>query len=378
MIFASLLAKLGFDTTAWTSGANKAKDELTSVNNHAKKTAASLKDTFGKKSMLGEMGEVLAGGGVVAGFALAARQVWELGDAWMGASKAEEEAINAASRYNSLVKAIDASRKQAAEWEYASNQRLIKSYRDLAVARNPDLKRDMDLKNQLDSVEESVNKQRQAIKDVEQERERAIERRKIAEQDLAEFERKRPKNITGNDTVNQANDWVYEKLIGGKRLEELKAVYDKEQAASVEAANKLFNMRKALAADEARLVQEKNNIIQKSDYEAEDERRKQAEKNAKERAEFEKDLVKQMRKVEIQELEGRRDELTQMVDRMKNIKDEFATQTTSEMRFGGVVQIQPKADNPMKAIAEKSLAELKGINVNLKELKKDDTVGADF
>lgn len=367
MIFASLLAKLGFDTTAWTSGANRAGQELDKLGKKSKGFFADLKKDFGKGSMLGQSLKLLAGGGAIAGVGLAARELANLGATIEEMSiqmrsgqksfrEFTEEGIRSIPILGNVTKFFDGLREAITGEKYAIDK-------------------------QINAYERRTQANRDAIAKAEEYKKIALSTLREVETEAAKS--KRASALLGIDNEFFREEWGVRFDIGDRLAKIRKDTADAIKQSEIDRLSKATDdpsrlklnqlmkdrelLIKAQADAELALEQEQADRIAEI-------RRKMDQKIAEDAAK----TARELREKQITELEVRKQQLTDIISASKSMDHEFGTQTTSNMRFGGTVQLQPKPNNPMQKIAEASLNELKGINQKIADIKHEEEVSASF
>ncbi len=396
-IFASLIARLGFDTKDWTKGGQQAQRDLDALNKKTKGFFGDLKSQFGKGSLLGQSTKLLVGGGAIAGVNMAAKEfealsgkISEMADAYRKGETSGKEMIGEILReipiLGHITKGFDALRNAITGENVAienANELARESEKlwDQHKKRLDDNKQaTIEWSKEIDGLRLRLRLASAAPGD-----KAAVEKSMGIEQQLADAKKKYESQIDSAALSQRpeldAQKRILKELLRGnysqgsrdaqiKKIQEMESVVRDAEAKAL-TAEKGYQEERQLILDVA-AAEERQQAIENTEKMMMD--RRNAESKAAD------DMNKIRKEKEIDALEDRKSQLEDIM-REGSKSDNVSAAVTHNMRFGaGIVQLQPQPDNPMRTIAKASLEELKGIKVKLGELKNNSeaTVGVTF
>ena len=385
MIFASLLARLGFDTTDWSAGAMRAKEQLKGLEGAVNSAMRGIKNTLGRNSLLGQLGKAFAAAGAISGLKTMINDINSLADRYIGAAKAAKEAETATANLWASQKSADEAIKTAKEWELDMAKKLTKAYRELDTAKNPEHKRANELDNELDEQASELDKKKREITATEKAIKDARERSTFASNQLKPIEDQKKQyadNVKIAMTPGAAIDSTLQKLAfehdTKDRESALEATIDKEQETIREGLQRLIILKAEFAQQEIEAEMLKNATIEKSDTEATEETRKKMEKEMEERRKIQEkaadDYVKlQKETVEKQisnlELQKRDIELNKPEGGESHHYQAAQTEAIRNATMR-VVIATPQITDPQKEAAKRAEGLLRAIDKHIQELNK--------
>ncbi len=373
MIFASLIAKLGFDTSGWTSGKATAVAGLKDY--EAKQTSAlqRIGQSFGRGSDLGRITRAIAGAGIVGGVVMLAKEVYALADAWTGASKAAEDYATAVKNNADTAKAVAEGKKTGDEAVRGLERQLRKAQEqnDLSFASPADafaIKQKAhaaELDDQVKDFKDKVSDTRQQADDAQKEVNRIAEeiagKKKLIEQ-----------NSIGHSGDAHLLDAVAVHNLK-KDVEELAKKQDEALQKRAEFANKATAMEGSLAK-QLDLIQKTKSLDANTAYGDELNAQAKAQKEANEKAvEMEKEKNRQLK--ELQE-QAKADAISTLEDQRNAVQEQIRTLSqkhkaveTHAIRGDAGIVTQEQKD-PNTQILKESRDHLKAIDGSIKSLRE--------
>ncbi len=365
MIFTSLMAKLGFDTTQWTAGKNTAVKDLKDLEKQTASFRQQLKASFGKGSDLAQYGKILAGGGAIAGLMMVNREldasvqkVREISENWgkmTGADRADaiaravpifgqlyntardlrELVTGEAAEEKNITDELDKQAKKAAEVSKRYDERRAASIAQKTLEQN--LTRQAELsglsgvdangQNAKNALDDQMKAARQKFDALNKGRSPEALREFLSSHSLQGFEALHSDSLDEYDKTVQAANTIYENAMNKTRQEQK------------DADDKVFQ---EAAVDRAKYM--------------DDAAKKQAEKE------------KQMA---VDNLETRRDELKDQIDFEKEgIKAASRRAEVTAIRGGNAGIVTEIPTDPNTAILTASQKELVMVNQQLKDLNR--------
>ncbi len=391
MIFASLVARLGFDTSAWSSGANRAKSDLQSIKAKNEDLEKSLKNSFGKKSTINEVSEILTGGGVIAGITLLGATVLKLADAWAGVTKAAEEAAEAqkgvAEQAENIRKAAEQREKSLAD----SKEALLRRQRDtenLTFQKGLDRDRNTLLNDKLnaqDDVDSKLKESEKIIANARAERDRLQKEQEAIKKQQAALSKGFSGEKTGSQKVAAGLDAFAQRQ---QRADLDKALKDNESKLR-EAVERTQVFESSINQIRENARQEKIQIDQQYSLkdaevqrDANDAYYKAADDAAKQLLAKQKQDAEEQRQAAIAELEQDRDDWKEEIKKQEEAGQAGARRAeVSAIRGGNAGIVLEKEADPNTPLLKFANEQLKIINENLKALKgkeTDNSVEASF
>ncbi len=384
MIFASLIAKLGFDTSQWTAGKSKAISDLGAMDEKAKGFLKTMQDVSAKGGGFKEVfSEKFLGGGSFRDLSKELRDITELSDKIRELTVENDRfSRNAEDRIKGVLAAIP-------EWGklYESLSKTIWYEEEEAINKaNKALEYRVKMQDELsEKLKKYDTETKDAVKEFEKDASRQTTEARVA----SEPDETKRKILEAGQQWSQTIDDMREKadkIINQPRIDYLtKALADQKKAGN-ESRDEIKREQEELG----RLLQDKIKIEKaladarvatsahadmeiakiKEDAAREDERK--AQEAAKKELEIEKEKQRQIKDIAIKSLEDRRERLKDKIDDLSTKHDAVNV----EQVRGGVGYVRSAVD-PNTQILRESRDQLKAIDRSIQDLRSDKATSGD-